>query len=66
MNTLIKIIITTVIGLVGTLTEVEDSQGNIQGELSCDQSINNYDNNRKGFCSFNERTFKMLKYKFDS
>lgn len=66
MNTLIKIIITTVIGLIGNLTEIEDSQANIYGVQHEEIELNNIERNELGYCIFNDNSCKMLKNKFES
>ena len=66
MNTLIKIIITTVIGFFGPLTEVEDIQLNVQEQMRQNIQINKYEINGIGYCRFNEKSCKTLKNKFDS
>lgn len=66
MNTLIKIIITTVLGLLGTFTEVEDSLAKIHGTQLQEVEHNSYVKSGINSCIFYETTCIMLKNKFDS
>ena len=66
MNALIKVIISTVIGLFGTLTQVEDGQVNVQTEVCKEIPAIHYNTTANTNCCFNEISFKMLKYKFES
>lgn len=66
MNTLIKIIITTVIGLFGTLTEGEDGQVHIPAELPDKIEFYNKELIDVGCSRFKEIPCLMLKNKIDS
>jgi hypothetical protein len=66
MNALIKVIITTIISLFGTLTEVEDNQGHVQTEMCREIPTIDYNTSGNVHCCFNETPIKMLKYKFES
>lgn len=66
MNTLVKVIISTVLGFFGTLTEIEDKQATIKVEVCRDTFTMNYDKNTIDYCSFNHNSIKMLKCEFTS
>ncbi len=66
MNTLIKIIITTVIGFFGTLSHEEDVQVNLQGAFPQEIEIDYHEENYPGPCYFEENLFKTLKNKIPS
>lgn len=66
MNTLIKILITAVIGFFGTLSHDEENQVNLQGAVHQEMEINYKKGNSFKCCSFEENLFKTLKNKIPS
>lgn len=66
MNALLKIIITTVMGFLGSFTEVDHSQVNITPPHCKVIQFESFENFCKDDCRFNEIAFEMLKYNLDS
>lgn len=66
MNTLIKIIITTVIGIIGPLSHEEDNQVNLQGSFNQEMEINDQKEYYLDCWKFDENLFKTLKNKIPS
>ncbi|HSP39931.1 MAG TPA: hypothetical protein VLN46_00760 [Gillisia sp.] len=66
MNTLIKYIITTLIGFVSTLADIDESGVKIQSVESRDIQISPNDLKGEGYCTFNVNSCKMLKNEFES
>ncbi len=66
MNALIKVVITTILGYFGPLSEVDDKHVQVESPSCPQYQVFNNLETAEACCNFREISLETLKYKFDS